>query len=499
MRRADSEDRQCLTLSPTRRLEDATGRRELVLQQENFDRQEKVVQHELKSLHNMNAAISIFPSEILSTVFEAGALLDSSSKCHFGSLVSHVSRHWRKIALATPRLWNKIECTRSKAVEDGYTYMTYSELERERVAAFLSRSKSSPVDIRIRDFYDDYQDDIQTRNFLAMLGDQVGQFYHLCINDGDPDDVRIILRYFSHTPASILRSIVLGTHSDHGILNLKSPLFPFGAPHLTIAQLDCIPTSSLQFCLPSFQHLQCLRLAGIAVDGHEFRDALMALPVLKHLELSVDNFSQRATRFPAVLPTLIFLQVKTYLHTLDCAILAITIHAASLTTLSLSGWDGTEPKLNLSSEEALESHFPALQHLILANGRFSDTAPDLEAIARRFPEIERLTCQVLPNSGLCYGIDHILATIDAGSSGDGSLRWPKLHTVAVAGSRTPLDAAALHHKIYVMRGAGHPLRQLKLHKSLLAQAGTKAMGYLRTIVDVEDFSLDWPTPFEGFA
>ncbi|KZP12743.1 hypothetical protein FIBSPDRAFT_1049907 [Athelia psychrophila] len=496
--RPDSEDHQRLALSLTRRLEDATGRRELVLQQENFDRQEKVVQQELKSLHNMNAAISIFPSEILSMVFEAGALLDSNPKCHFGSLVSHVSRRWREIALATPRLWNKIECTRSKAVEEGHTYMTYSELERERVAAFLSRSKSSPVDIRIQDFYDYYQDDIQTRNFLAILGDQVGHFYHLSIIEGDPNGILNTLKYLSHKPASILRSILISLECDYDFFHLERSLFPFGAPHLTIAQLN-IATSSLHFCLPSFQHLQCLRLRGIQVDRHEFRDALMALTVLKHLELSVDNFSQRATRFPAVLlPTLRFLQVETYnLHTHDCAILAIiTIHAASLTTLSLSGWDDCAPELDLSSEEALESHFPALQHLILAIGNTTNTSPDLEVIARRFPEIERLTCQVLPNSGLCYGIDHILATIDAGSSGDGSLRWPKLHTVAVSGSRTPLDAAALHYKIYVMRDAGHPLRQLKLPKSLFVRAGAKAMGYLRTIVDVEDFSLDWPTPFE---
>ncbi|KZP21132.1 hypothetical protein FIBSPDRAFT_931776 [Athelia psychrophila] len=498
--RPDSEDRQRLALSLTRRLEDiATGRRNLVLQQENFDRQEKAVQRKFKSLHNMNAAISIFPSEILSMIFEAGALFDSSPRCHFGSLVSHVSRHWRKIALATPRLWNKIECTRSKVEEDECeTYMTYSELERERVATFLSRSKSSPVDIRIQDFCKDDPDDIQTRDFLAMLGNHVGQFHHLSIKDG----ILNTLKYLSHKPASILRSILISLEGDYDVFHLERPLFPFGAPHLTIAQLNNIATSSLHFCLPSFQHLQCLRLQGIEVDRHEFRDALMALPVLNHLELSVDNFSQRATRFPAVLlPTLRFLQVETYhLHTLDCAILAIlTIHAASLTTLSLSGWDDCAPELDLSSEEALESHFPALQHLILAIGNTTNTSPDLEVIARRFPEIERLTCQVLPHSGLCYGIDHILTAIDAGSSGDNSLRWPKLHTVAVSGSRTPLDAAALHYKIYVMRDAGHPLRKLKLPESLLALAGTKAMGYLRTIVDVEDFSIDWPTPFEGFA
>ncbi|KZP12744.1 hypothetical protein FIBSPDRAFT_870007 [Athelia psychrophila] len=49
-----------------------------------------------------------------------------------------------------------------------------------------------------------------------------------------------------------------------------------------------------------------------------------------------------------------------------------------------------------------------------------------------------------------------------------------------------------------MRDAGHPLCRLKLPESLFVQAGAKAMRYLRKIVEVEDFSLDWPTPFAGF-
>ncbi|KZP12746.1 hypothetical protein FIBSPDRAFT_961191 [Athelia psychrophila] len=173
-----------------------------------------------------------------------------------------------------------------------------------------------------------------------------------------------------------------------------------------------------------------------------------------------------------------------------------TIHATSLTALSLSGWGCDGLELNLSGEEGLESHFPSLLHLILGN--ITRKVPDLEVVARRFPGIERLTCQVSPKGGLFCDIDHILATIDTGSSGD-SLRWPKLHTVAVSATGTPLDVIALHHKINMMRDAGHPLRTLKLPRSLFIQARTKAMGYLRKIVEVEDFSLDWPTPFAGFT
>lgn len=494
--RPDLEDRQRLALSLTARLEDiATGRRNLVLQQKNLDKQEKAVQRESKSLHNMNAYISILPSEVLSMVFEAGALLDSSSRCHFGSLVSHVSRRWREIALETPRLWNKIKCIRTKVM--GEVERTYSE--RERVAAFLSRSKSSPVAFHVQNFYDQDRDDIETRNFLAMLGDQVGRFYHLAITDGDEDGVFSALDYLSRKPASILRSILIKPKVYENPFELTKPLFPFGAPRLTIAQLDSIATSSLHFCISSFRHLQCLRLGGYGAefDDHKFRDALMAFPVLNHLELMVDSLSPDATCFPVILPTLRFLQVATYNHG-DLVFVIRTIHAASLTALSLPGWGREEPKLNLlPREEDSEPHFPALEHLILGN--ISKKAPDLVVVACMFPQIERLTCEMLSNETLFSGIDHILATIDTGSSSEGSRHWPKLHTIAVSGPGTPLDVACLHYKIYMMRDAGHPLRKLKLPKSLVAQASAKAVEYLQTIVDVEDFSLDWPTPFEGFT
>ncbi|KZP21138.1 hypothetical protein FIBSPDRAFT_860824, partial [Athelia psychrophila] len=107
--RQDWKDRQRLLLSG--RLEEiATERRRLVLQLAELDARGKAVQQDL---HNLDSPISILPSDILVMIFEAGALLESRAKFHFGSLASHVSRMWREIALATPRLWTKIECTKS--------------------------------------------------------------------------------------------------------------------------------------------------------------------------------------------------------------------------------------------------------------------------------------------------------------------------------------------------------------------------------------------------
>ncbi|KZP12711.1 hypothetical protein FIBSPDRAFT_152205 [Athelia psychrophila] len=110
--RQDLKDLQHLSLS--RRLEEiSTKRRILVLQLAELDAQGKAVQQEL---HNLDSPISILPSDILAMIFEAGALLEASAEFHFGSLASHVSQSWREIALATPRLWNKIEYTKPAEV-----------------------------------------------------------------------------------------------------------------------------------------------------------------------------------------------------------------------------------------------------------------------------------------------------------------------------------------------------------------------------------------------
>lgn len=51
--------------------------------------------------------ISTLHAEILAMIFEAGAMEEVVPHCTFGMLVSHTTRRWRNIALATPWLWIK--------------------------------------------------------------------------------------------------------------------------------------------------------------------------------------------------------------------------------------------------------------------------------------------------------------------------------------------------------------------------------------------------------
>lgn len=103
-----------------------------------------------------------------------------------------------------------------------------------------------------------------------------------------------------------------------------------------------------------------------------------------------------------------------------------------------------------------------------------------------------------------YNMDHILSAIDSGYSyeeirefGTNTAihRWPNLHTIAVLTSNARLDVKTLFYKISMLQDAGHPFRKLKLPKHFFSPVD---MAYLRQIIEVDDFSLDWPMPFERY-
>ncbi|KAF7976440.1 hypothetical protein HWV62_6873 [Athelia sp. TMB] len=97
-------------------------------------------------------------------------------------------------------------------------------------------------------------------------------------------------------------------------------------------------------------------------------------------------------------------------------------------------------------------------------------------------------------------IGHVLTALGAraieGIPVNISLRWPKLHTIAV---RSALDVPGpqLDSQVSALQEAGIPIRKLMLPPALIARASGEMMTKLRTLVEVEDFSLDRPDPFKG--
>ncbi|KZP02023.1 hypothetical protein FIBSPDRAFT_880999 [Athelia psychrophila] len=74
-------------------------------------------------------------------------------------------------------------------------------------------------------------------------------------------------------------------------------------------------------------------------------------------------------------------------------------------------------------------------------------------------------------------------------------RWPKLRTIAVSASGNWDAPAALGNIGILLEACRQPISKLMLPKSLTSQAGIEAVAELRNFVELEDFSVDWATPF----
>ncbi|KZP04543.1 hypothetical protein FIBSPDRAFT_968042, partial [Athelia psychrophila] len=174
------------------------------------------------------------------------------------------------------------------------------------------------------------------------------------------------------------------------------------------------------------------------------------------------------------------------------------IHAASLVALSLLTRDNDGEPVALDADTF---DFPTLQRLVLTNA--ADTVPDLAtlvAFARNFPRIEHLTFE--PGMGAdpsLHDINHILCSILCGAGDNDRAEhnahigplWPKLQSFAFSTSNEDFDAPKLKGTILKLRAADHPIRQL-----LVPRKVHPAMVELGEIIEIGDFYVDWPTPFD---
>lgn len=287
------------------------------------------------TLYNLDAPISILPDDVLAMIFEEGMHARYSRPQNvsfdFEVRVSHVTRRWRHVSLATPKLWKSIWCI---ADADGDS-PPYPE---GRFATMFSRAKSLPLYIHIEGFYaKDF-----SSSFLWLLSDHCCHLYV----DAAPDGLTKTFKYISLQPMPLLESIALQSYES--VVQFHEQLFPSGVPCLTTARIVDVDFTTMHHCLPAFSSLISLQLSDIDYpDYSSFREALMALPSLRHLELFVSIFHipSSPTHLPILLPKLLHLHVRSSINALpygDSALsdLLSCIQAASLVALALSAWVG---------------------------------------------------------------------------------------------------------------------------------------------------------------
>ncbi|KZP02149.1 hypothetical protein FIBSPDRAFT_1056048 [Athelia psychrophila] len=429
----------------------------------------KSISLERHILHNLNVPIFRIPDEVLAMIFKEGRRPRKHGH-RFGVVLSHVSHRWRNVATTTPKLWTYLRL-REQPHDENESPELLRELTRAR--AFLSRSRFCPVDIYIEGF------EGVSPEFIQLIGEHVGHCRELCTREVGGDCLDQLLECFSSNPIPLLTSIDL---SSNYVMELPRQIFPHGAPRLTTVQLDSIKIPDIHLHLAAFPSVTCLRFTGVYAVCNDseayssFRDGLMALPSLHHLELQLHWFDVMPHHLPIVLPTIQFLHIDAA----DCrecfGPLISILHAASLTTLSLTALCTAALLVDFGG---LELHLPALKHLILADGAIR-TIEEFSIFAQTFPDIERLSAERMRDFYFSIVLDSCHT----------------LQTIATSKFEQTDDTYNLHSVVRGFQEAGHPIRRLMLPETWFSETDAEDVLELRKIILMEKYYVDWPTPFE---
>lgn len=422
---------------------------------------------------SLDGPISTLHDEIFAMIFEAGAVEEMVPYCTFGILVSHITRRWRNIGLATPQLWTKTWCTKpiDRQIFGSMRACVYPAGERERFSAFLFRSRSFPIEIHIRFLCKPDLDEEKWVDLLQLICNHMDHCRHLCIKDGDDDGLPELLFQISCRPTPLLSSIELSIDEDDDFARhtqISDLSLLSGAPRLTSAKLSRIEFPSLLSYLPTLQYLTSLQLSLSTHSERQFAalsfwDAIMTLKALDHLELEI--MEDMATRVPVVLHTIRYLALTIhYWYPEISDAFVFSIHAPSVVTLWLDYVPLDDDYVGL-----LEFYFPSMQHLILADVNIHMGTRIIPVFARIFPAIMRLTYHF--TDMVPFATHDVLAAMVPHLIDLSQLCWPKLQTVTLDAFNTSLGDKGFHDTIQVLKeAAGHPIRQLTLPKNVLSKA-----------------------------
>jgi hypothetical protein len=136
-RMATKADRDYLTLLAGRILETESARANALHEFRRLDDLLTMMQTNFSKLANRAAPVYSIPNEILSAIFKAACFPRSLWPLDiFEIKFSHVTHHWRDVAVNTPHLWTEIKVFRMKNSLD-------------MVEAYLTRSKWLPLDMKV--------------------------------------------------------------------------------------------------------------------------------------------------------------------------------------------------------------------------------------------------------------------------------------------------------------------------------------------------------------
>ncbi|KAJ3762383.1 hypothetical protein EV360DRAFT_79372 [Lentinula raphanica] len=282
---------------------------------------------------------------------------------------SHVSQHWRMVALETAQLWNKIEIQ-----------PLYSPKKAE---VYLARSKRSLLDIQLRDC----PDTIPTQKIVDMLCQHSAR-WRICLIEAKLDSLLMtqIVRLATPSLEKLAISIVPPERSIRSEENWDGrPVLNGGSPRLKVVSLHEFALYYTRPTLSSVTHLELDYGGRIPLDHRELREILSSIPLIKNLAINgeINDALPREDHERIKLPRLLRLRISSLEGQVYSGIL-LTINAPLLEILVLDGVQDSD------LDPFLESPYELL-HLRSVSLRGSAFTPSkLNKVYTSFPSLKEV-------------------------------------------------------------------------------------------------------------
>ncbi|KAG6885219.1 hypothetical protein C0993_004779 [Termitomyces sp. T159_Od127] len=414
----------------------------------------QVVDVTARRIANKLTPICSLPSELLAKIFKLGQNiqwedneLDASPTSQlvadhsFGILVTHVSSHFREVAIGTPQLWSDITIS---------SCMSRAELE-----TCLTRTGGCALDVRIEAGLSVPLDPLIMVQIEIIIVHSK-RYRQLVINCVSESSAQSVVPRFSKVAMPDLKHLSIAIGTAEGLFPHDGRM-PFSAemPYLSFVRLRGL--ALMLFCLP-LQNVTTLHLDQTVFTPilySTFRRMIISSSALQNLSLYGDLFSPVTTPLttlevgdPIDIPKLRCLRISGVGGELYSGILRGII-ADSLTSIVLKNLKQYDLQPFMASPFS-SIKFPLLRELVLIDPDM--TSDEYTQLFYTFPTTTSFAIYHRETADIL----RLLAEDPA----DGFIPWPELNTLSVLVDENDDDVVA---KIVERRRAiGCPLEKMRL-------------------------------------
>ncbi|KAF5380424.1 hypothetical protein D9615_004647 [Tricholomella constricta] len=420
------------------------------------------LQTQFTQLRNLNSftPVCALPPELLSYIFELGQamelaeLIDADGASSlpifqpFEVLVSHVSSHFRNVAIGTHLLWS---------------YITIGPaLRGEEIETYLDRSNGCGLGVRM-DLSGARIPNPLTMAKINMAVPHSHRYQRLTIDSIQESTARPILRRFCNATTPMLQHLSISVDEVEGNTAMDGKMFQGGAPNLSFVRLRGLALHLFHPPLDNVTTLHLDQTAPLPMLYTTFRDMVTAPSLLQNLSIYGDIIAPQNTTHwaglntaPISLPHLRCLRICGVGGAIYSGLL-LHISAPALESLVLK--DLKESDLQrFWATSTVAARFPLLRSLTFFDSEISRDA--YMAMFRAFPAISTFTAAyqvTTPTLLQLLSEPQLEPELEYGPG----IPWPRLQTLTLL-----VNLYDMEHLIMELVGqrkaAGCPLTKLRL-------------------------------------